>query len=423
MARYKKSYGKYGKSTTLVYTLFAAALLELVLLAGMVVWTVQNRPPAQTLEDNAAGKEDAADQQPTEEPPPDEIVEPPPEPKPEPVREKEKPADERSGWDILSEEQFIIHGLGELDDVHVLNCLEAFQQQYEQGVRAFEVDLRLTADQQVILRHDWRAGWQDGISETSVPTLEEFLERPVLGKYTPLSFRDLLLLMEEYPDICIITDSKFVDAEIVTLQFEAMLRDAEELGLSYLFDRMVIQVYNSLMFKVVDNIHHFENYVYTLYYEGFSATEDSFRTKAAFCEENGIRGITMWDYWWRPEFAPIAGEYGIRTFTHTVNDLEEALALLDSGVNGIYTDSLTPADLAPPEEEPAPEEETGPEEALDAEAESHQEEGADAEGEPRPEEETGSEAEPNPEAEPALDGEPAAAEEPDNAEDISPEAE
>ena len=29
-----------------------------------------------------------------------------------------------------------------------------------------------------------------------------------------MSFRDLLLLMEEYPDICIITDTKFTDAEV-----------------------------------------------------------------------------------------------------------------------------------------------------------------------------------------------------------------
>ena len=46
-----------------------------------------------------------------------------------------------------------------------------------------------------------------------------------------------LLMMEEYPDICVITDTKFTDAEVVTLQFRSMLRDAEELGLSYLFDR------------------------------------------------------------------------------------------------------------------------------------------------------------------------------------------
>ena len=77
----------------------------------------------------------------------------------------------------------------------MLNCLEGFQAMYAQGVRVFEADLRMTSDQKVVLRHDWRKGWQRGIRETSIPTLEEFLNAPILGKYTPLSFQDLLLLM------------------------------------------------------------------------------------------------------------------------------------------------------------------------------------------------------------------------------------
>ena len=332
MARYRK----YGKSTKLVYTLFAAVLVELALLIGAVAYGVLNRPaaaPDQPLPDSEEVRPAAS-------------LAPQAVSQPEIPEEKAKPAGERSGWDILTETQLITHGLGEVDGVTVLNCLEGFQQQYQQGVRAFEVDLRLTADQQVVLRHDWRAGWQAGVSEVSIPTLKEFLARPILKQYTPLSFKDLLLLMEQYPDICIITDTKFTDAEIVTLQFEAMLRDAEELGLSYLFDRMIIQVYDPLMFKVVDNIHHFENYIYTLYSEGFSTTAADFRERAAFCAENGVRGITMWDSWWRTAFVPIAEEYGVLVFTHTVNDPADARALLEGGVSGIYTDSLVPAELA-----------------------------------------------------------------------------
>lgn len=342
MARYRK----YGKSTKLVYTLFAAALLELVLLVGVTVYGL-SRQPVNAPDDPPSAPENAENAQSGEEIRPD----PPAAPQPEFPGEKEKPAGERNGWDILSEARLIAHGLGEADGIATLNCLEGFQQQYGKGVRAFEVDLRLTADQQVVLRHDWRAGWQAGISEVSIPTLKEFLVRPILKEYTPLSFKDLLLLMEQYPDICVVTDSKFTDAEVVTLQFEAMLRDAEELGLSYLFDRMVIQVYDALMFRVVDNIHHFENYIYTLYRDNFSASEADFRERAAFCAENGIRGITMGDSLWRTSFLPAAEEYGVRVFTHTVNDPEEARTLLRDGVSGIYTDSLGSDDLTPPEAE------------------------------------------------------------------------
>lgn len=264
---------------------------------------------------------------------------------PEAPQEKEPPPGALAALDILADAKVIAHGLGAMDGIVTLNCLEGFQQQYQRGVRVFEVDLRLTSDLQVVLRHDWRAGWQAGISETAIPSLEAFLNRPILEQYTPLSFRDLLLLMEEYPDVCIVTDTKFTDAEIVTLQFQAMLADAEELGLTYLFDRMVIQVYSELMYTVVDNLHHFPNYLYTLYAEGFGRTETAFRDIASFCDEQGILGITMWDYWWNDAYASIAEEYGLRVFAHTVNDADEALSLLERGISAIYTDSLTPGDL------------------------------------------------------------------------------
>ena len=117
------------------------------------------------------------------------------------------PEGELTAVDILAASPVISHGMGKIGDVTTLNCLEGFQQQYANGVRVFEVDLRMTHDLQVVLRHDWRAGWQEGVSETAVPTLEEFLSKPLLEEYTPLSFRDLLLLMAEHPDICVVTDT------------------------------------------------------------------------------------------------------------------------------------------------------------------------------------------------------------------------
>lgn len=363
---------RFGKNDRAVFALLAIVVLELVALVGALAGTgappPEEAPPAPAEAGPAAdGGQEAEDTIPA-------WLEPAPLPE-ETVTEKERPQGEQTAAELLSGTQVIAHGMGAVGEETTLNCREGFLEQYGKGVRVFEVDLRLTADQRVVLRHDWRAGWQRGVSETAIPTLEEFLDRPLLGKYTPLSFQDLLLLMEEYPDICIITDSKFTEAEIVKLQFESMVQDARELGLSYLFDRMIIQVYDPLMFKVVDAVHHFDHYIYTLYAEGFAKTEEAFAEKASFCRDNGILGITMWDTWWRAEYAAIAQEYGIRVCTHTVNDGERALELLESGVSAVYTDTLTPGALsgadtdggtgagdaagAPPAEDgaPAPEEE------------------------------------------------------------------
>ena len=40
-----------------------------------------------------------------------------------------------------------------------------------------------------------------------------------------------------------------------------------------------------------------------------------------------------------------AQEYGVQVFTHTVNDSQEALTLLSSGISAVYTDTLVPGDL------------------------------------------------------------------------------
>lgn len=265
---------------------------------------------------------------------------------PEEVEEKEKPEGERSAPEILADALVVAHGMGAIDGLTLTNCLEGFLEQYEAGVRVFEADLRLTRDGQVVLRHDWwHEDWQDGVSWVQIPTREKFVSTPVLGRYTPLSFRDLLLLMEKYPDICIITDSKFTESDVFTLQFDAMLADAHELGLTYLFDRIFIQVYTGNMRTALHLIYPFPHYIYTLYQDGFKGTVEEFRTKAAYCKDRGIKGITVDVCLWKPEFAAIAKEYGIRVYVHTVNDAEKARALLAEGVDAVYSDSLTPEEI------------------------------------------------------------------------------
>lgn len=261
------------------------------------------------------------------------------------VPEASAPAGERDAAEILGEQVVICHALGELDGKKTLNCLEGFLESYKAGVRVFEADFRLTSDDQVVLRHDWKAGLQEGISGKYIPTLEEFLSTPILGTYTPLSFRDLLKLMEAYPDICVITDTKFTDEELIHKQFRAMVRDAQALGLSYLFDRMEVQVYSERHFVIVNSIHPFKHYIYTLYQDSFEGTEKDFRKRVAFAAENGIEAITIKVKEWNPEWISAADESGIKVYVHTVNDPDQAARLLEQGVSAVYSDSLLPSDF------------------------------------------------------------------------------
>lgn len=264
------------------------------------------------------------------------------------VQEKTKPAGELSAAEILANSKLAAHGMGSIGGLTTPNCVESFLAQYEAGIRVFEVDLRLTRDAKNVLRHDWwNASWQSGIDWARIPTRDKFLSEKILDNYTPLSFRDLLQLMEVYPDVCVITDTKFTESDVFTIQFDSMLADARELGLTYLFDRIAIQVYSGNMRTGLHNIYPFPHYIYTLYQdEDFTGTKDSFRERAAYCAKHGIKGIAIDQHWWNPAFASIADEYGIQLYVHTVNDAATAKKLLDAGCDAVYTDSLTPAQLS-----------------------------------------------------------------------------
>jgi len=217
--------------------------------------------------------------------------------------------------------------------------LEAFLENYERGYRTFEVDLDVTSDGEVVLRHDWDQPLQENISAQNVPTLEEFLSIPILGKYTPMSFKDLCEIMKTYPDIWIVTDSKYTEKEEVEKQFRAMVETAEELEAADILDRLVIQIYNESMLEVLKSIYPFKSYIFTLY-QRWDNTPEQFVEIARWCVNNRIDCITMNDWRATEEILMIAARYDIDIYVHTINDIDDAKYFLERGVKGIYTDSL-----------------------------------------------------------------------------------
>ena len=103
----------------------------------------------------------------------------------------------------------ITHALGGLDGYTYLNSRESFINHYDKGCRFFEVDLSQTSDGVWVCRHNWKEpmGQWEG-DKKKVLSAEEFLNTPIYGKYTPMSFEDLLKLLDEYPDAFVTIDSK-----------------------------------------------------------------------------------------------------------------------------------------------------------------------------------------------------------------------
>lgn len=237
-------------------------------------------------------------------------------------------------------ELLIGHSFGSIDGNTYTGSLEAFQKKYEEGIRIFEVDFATAADGDIVLRHDWDADLQEGISSENIPTSEEFKKILINGKYTPLTFIDLLRLMEEFPDIWIVTDSKAIEEDEVRTEFEEMVSEAQESEMLDVLDRFIIQIYNEKMYDTVKEVYPFSEYIFTLYMR-WGGELDEFENICRWCVVHNVKNITMWNFLYNERIKMMAQKYNIDIYVHTENNPLAGKNYLMNGVRGLYTDDLT----------------------------------------------------------------------------------
>lgn len=243
------------------------------------------------------------------------------------------------------------HSFGAVNGDTYTGSWEAFEENYAQGRRVMEVDILLTSDGKCVLKHEWDVPAQEGISEEHIPDEETFLNARIDGNYTPMSFEQLCALMIEYPDLWVVTDTKYTEEEEISKQFEAMMNAIENTGggHSEILDRFIVQVYNEQMYELLSSKYDFKTYIFTMYQRFY--TDDTvgiFRDVCRYCVNNGIEVVTLKHRRYKnygEEIQKIADTYGIKLYVHTVNDLDAANELLDAGVMGICTDEIYDDDL------------------------------------------------------------------------------
>lgn len=125
----------------------------------------------------------------------------------------------------------VAHAGGQIGKETYTNSPEAIHKNYEKGHRTFEIDMVLTSDNKLACIHDWDVDFQKGRELGVAPNSEEFLAYPIQGKYTAILFEDLCKIMNEYPDMWLVTDTKYDGGSEIRLEFEEMVRVVEELGM------------------------------------------------------------------------------------------------------------------------------------------------------------------------------------------------
>lgn len=239
--------------------------------------------------------------------------------------------------------KYIAHAFGEIDGIEYTNSKEAFLSSYAKGLRVFEVDFELTEEEfYLVAQHD-EEEWREltNADKTIKFSKDTYLSQPLCGKYTPLDYQNVLDLMAEYPDICIVTDTKYSDKDAIALEFSQLIYYAESKYPEIkenLMSRIIPQVYNENMFWQIMEMYPFSSVILTLY-QMEEYTDDSI---IDLCKRTGINMITIHYRGLTPETASVWNKAGINIAVHTINDRPTAEAYLkDYGVSSIYTDSLS----------------------------------------------------------------------------------
>jgi glycerophosphoryl diester phosphodiesterase len=222
---------------------------------------------------------------------------------------------------------YIMHAGGGIRNLTYTNSLEALDQNYAFGERAFELDFDITSDEEVVSIHGWE---QMDLYETGVPgkqySLAEFSAMRRKDSLSQITLNSLAMWLQTHPGSNIITDVKSDNVKalrIIAAQYPQLK------------GRFIPQIYHLKEYAPVRSIG-FEKIILTLYVKEYGDSIVMY-----FAGKFPLYAVTMWDSRvLRGKLAKRLASKKITVYAHTVNDLAQVEILRTAGAFGVYTDFL-----------------------------------------------------------------------------------
>ncbi len=137
--------------------------------------------------------------------------------------------------------RLIAHAGGMINNNTYTNSLEALDENYKNGFRLFELDIRKTSDGIYVAVHEWEQWKTNTKYEGSVPpSLKDFKNYKWHNKYTPLDINDINKWFCEHKNTILVTDKvnspidfskKFIDKKRLLMElftWQAVIEGAKE---------------------------------------------------------------------------------------------------------------------------------------------------------------------------------------------------
>lgn len=195
---------------------------------------------------------------------------------------------------------------------------------YARGLRLFELDLAWTADEELVVQHDWK-------DRPGPPTRAAFLAEAPGRRATLDMVYDWLAA---HADAFIVTDCKKRSLECC-----ARIR----MERPELVPQFIVQIYTLKDHELV-RAQGFRHVILTLYR---TLAEEPADRLVDFVSRHELFALTIPRR--RADDANLiagVGRLGVPIYVHTINDAAEARALVDGGATGVYSDTLVRLEAA-----------------------------------------------------------------------------
>ncbi|MBR3236697.1 hypothetical protein IKF92_03415 [Candidatus Saccharibacteria bacterium] len=246
----------------------------------------------------------------------------------------------------VSKNDYIMHALGGIDEYVYTNSKEALEKSKNLGAKFYEVDVRLTADDKLVLTNGWsETDYAEMIgldldSYSNGMTYDQFMGTMIEERYTPLDFKDLVDFMKENPDTYMMLDFGKKKALYLRKAYKEILGITED---SSILDRMIVGGHNTDMVKTARSMYNFK--LYNLYWPAEeNRLDERIDTPEEFldyCRKNRVTSVSTLEETYEKErdIIQFFRNNGLIVYVFTENDEERAKELLKE-VDMVGTDSL-----------------------------------------------------------------------------------
>lgn len=247
----------------------------------------------------------------------------------------------------IKKQDYIAHALGGIENNQYTNSKEALKNSYSKGVKLYEVDVSLTSDEKLVCVHGWsKKDYTEKLGikynkENAVMSYEQFMNTKIKGKYTTMSFKDLIEFMKVHDDMYVMIDIGNQKKKKTKNMYEKIVQDAN--NDPKILNRLIVGGHTTDMIKAEKDIFDFK--IINLYWASKDDRKDKkIDTKEEFvkyCKENEISSLSTSLKTYKKEKDTI--EYfkkqGLIVYVFTENDENEAKDILKN-VDVVGTDFI-----------------------------------------------------------------------------------